>query len=284
MMRGIGNIKRVLSILLAIIMASGLLLIQGGTFKVNAITNKYYTIDSAQVVKIGGYYYRLNIDSGTLQRKQVGAKGYDTILKNIYGKCLATTKKIYYITYTYSGGNDYSTLYECNMNGKKKAKITKVKDSIELGAIYNNKFYVSAGSESEGYTTYRITKKGTLKLEKKNLRIYNGSGRYMVGSTAEPTDVSPAPLCIYDAKAKKKVKLGDGMAPRIINKKVYYASYNYKTESYDIKSCTLKGKEQKIITSLPKDCIFISYVGDEYVLYQTEDSDGNVGNIEKLEY
>ena len=276
--------KRALSILFAIVMVVNILQFQGKVPVVHAATENYYTIEYVKDVKIGQYYYHLDVDRSKLQRKKSGAKKYETILKNIYGKCIATTKKIYYIAHTYNGDDTYSTIYQCSMNGKNKKKITKVKGSMELGAIYDNKFYVSTGSEMEGYTTYTITKAGKVKLEKKELRIYRGSKQYMVGSIAEPTDVSPSELCIYNAKTKKKIKLGSGMAPQIIKKKVYYASFDYEKECYEIKSCNLNGKKQKIIATLPKNCIYVSYVCDKYVSYQTMDSEGNLEESTILKY
>lgn len=283
-MREIKKMKRVLGMLLAVIIVTGILQFQGNASEVNAAGEKCYTIEYVKDVKIGEYYYRMDADLAALQRRKAGTKKYKTILNNIYGKCLATTKKIYYITYTQSGNDTYSTLYQCNMKGKKKEKIAKVKKSLELGAMYNQKFYVSTGNETAGYTTYTIKKDGTLKLEKKELRIYRGSKQYMVGSVSEPTDVSPSLLCIYNAKTKKKTEIGFGVAPQIVKKKVYYASYDYKNECYDIKSCALNGKKQKKITTMPKDCIYVSYICDKYVLYQTVDNDGNIEEMKKLEY
>ena len=280
--------KRVWCMVLILAIVASILRFQTSALEVNAAEEKYYPIEYGQDVKIGNYYYRIDVDTNNfqniLQRKKAGAKKYETIIKNIYGKCFATAKKIYYVIYQNNNDASYSTLYQCNMEGKKKKNIAKVKENIELGAVYNGKFYVSAGNEWAGYTTYTITKDGKRKLEKKELRVYRGSGQYMVGSVAEPTDVSPSDLCIYNAKTKKKIKLGAGLAPRIIKKKVYYASFDYKKGCYSIKSCNVNGKKQKTIATLPKNCIYVSYVCDKYVFYQTMDSEGNLEEGTKLEY
>lgn len=262
--------KQVFCFLLALTMIVSMFQVNGKAANVNAAT-KYYTIEAYNNVKIGKYTYRFNENKNVLQRKKTGTSKYTTILKNVYGKCIATSSKIYYITYS---GN-YSILYQCNMNGKSKKKIAKSKMSFELGAIYNNKFYVSTGGEEAGYTTYTISKSGKIKKEKSQLRIYRGgSNQYMVGSIAEPTDVSASSLCIYNAKTKKKIKLGDGKAPRIINKKVYYASFNNSTNRYIIKSCDLNGKNKKTITTLP-ETISVAYVCDKYAMYTAWDDNGN---------
>lgn len=276
--------SKILSILLVIIITTSVLLFQGDTCMASANTDNCFTIEYMKAVKIGNYYYRVHPDSASLQRKKVGTKKYKTILKNIHGNCLATTNRIYYVTYTYNGDDVSSTLYACNLNGKKKEKIATVEKAIELGNLYDNKLYVSSGNEWAGYTTYILNPDGTLDLEKRNLRIYSGQNGYMVGSIAEPTDVSPSSLCIYDTKTKKKTAIGEGMAPRIIGQKVYYASFSYETNTYTIKSCTLQGKKKTTLATLPENCMFVSYVCDKYVFYQCINTDGHPGEIEKMKF
>lgn len=64
------------------------------------------------------------------------------------------------------------------------------------------------------------------------------------------------------------------MAPQIIGKKVYYASYNNNTNVYVIKSCDLNGKNKKTISTMP-DTQHVVYVCDTYAMYMTWSDAGN---------
>ena len=226
---------------------------------------KYYQITIGENTKIGNYYYKIT-QKGKLERSK-DKKSYESIATGIETICYATGKLVYYIKSTDDGNR--SIIYSSKLNGSAKKKIKSVKGYISLGGIYNGKFYVYSGSESEGYNTYTIplNGKGNKKIEQKNLKIYDCYNQYMLGAEWEPTDVSPSGLCVYDAKSKKKTSLGAGFAPEFIDSSIYYGSCEYDDDmnpSYTIKKCKLDGSGSEVIAVLDSDIMIVTLVKKDY--------------------
>jgi hypothetical protein len=170
------------------------------------------------------------------------------------GECTVSGKNVYYVKTTYKKDVATTTLYKCTLKGTKSVQVKKLSGNYTVGAVYNKKIYVSKGNEMDGYKTYAITNlgKGKMQLVKKNLKIYTGKGRYLVGISSEPTDVGPKQLCVYDAKVNKKQSLGEGYCPTIIGNKVYYASWNSKQNYYELAYKVLGTTNKVIVAKFPK--------------------------------
>lgn len=259
----VGKIMLALTLVFVILLSDVYAVKWTKTQRVEAATDKCYSFSDEKNVKIGDYYYRIN-SNGSLQRSKSKKKNFKNIATSNAWDYLSNGKYIYYLN---QSNNTQSTIYRCKMNGKGKKKILTAKKYLKLSILYNDKLYVAEGSESDGYVTYYTSLKGTAKLEKeqKELRLYNQRcGQYILGAEYEPTDVSPYGVCVYDTEEKKKLSLGAGLAARFIDKKVYYASFNEKSNCFSIQRCNPDGSEKEVLKTLDSTIWYVTKVTKTY--------------------
>lgn len=239
-----------------------------------------------KVVKIGNYYYRIKTNTGELQRRKKGNKSYKTIVTEVWGRCLATTSKIYYMKPIQNENNGYCEVYSCKLNGTKKTKMKKLSCMATLANFYNKKLYVTAEKynqsiEENEYSTYAISNygKGSIKKEVLGLNLYSAYKQYMAGTLGENTG-EMGEVCIYNAKTKETVMLGIGCKPIVIKKKVYYVSWDSEENQYTVKRCDLKGENVTEMTPIEEEVSHVEYVGNSYVEYYAKDKE----ELQKLAY
>ena len=208
--------------------------------------NLVYTNIDQKSVKIGNYYYRVKEITGELQRKKTGDKNYKTIVKSVYGRCLATKSKIYYMKPTLWENDGYCEIYKCNINGSQKTKIKKLSYIATLGSFYDKKLYVSTLNPVKDtviYSTYAIANYGKGKISKvmDHFTITGAYKQYLVGIEKETVD-DAGKIYIYNAKTKKKTYLCIGCKPNVYGTTIYYAVYDKKNERYVIKRCSSYGR------------------------------------------
>lgn len=251
-------------VMLFVLLLSGVAMQQTKPKRAVAATNKCYEFSYGKKVKVGKYYYRVN-DEGILQRSKSKNKNFETVVNASTAIYLSTGKLIYCVDYSDDKGT--STIYSCKMNGTSKKELLTTKKTVMPSIIYQNKLYLASGSEWSGYVTYSIPLKGKAKLTlvKKELRLFNQRyGQYILGAEWEPTDVSSYGICIYNAKTKKKISLGAGTAARFIDKKIYYASFDEKTNCFSIKRCNPDGHQQEVLATLDDTIYYVTKVTKTY--------------------
>ena len=186
------------------------------------------------------------------------AKTVDVSTLKKEGSCITSGKTAYYV----ESKAEKTVLYKCDLSGNNSKKVNTYAKNVRISAIYNKKLYFTTGSETDGYKTYVSGNygKGKLKLEKKDLKIYSYKGKYMVGVSYESPDVSPAMLCVYNAKTKKKQELGEGYSPKIYGNKVFYVSLNKKTNGFVVASSKLGSTKKTTLATFPKSVKYYVHV------------------------
>lgn len=199
-------------------------------------------------------------------------------MKKMRGTCATYGKEVYYIKTTDKKDCGITTLYKCTLEGNNSVKIRSFYGYYTLGAVYNNKIYVSKGSETDGYNTYTISKlgKGKISLVKRELKVYAGKGKYMIGTSRESSDISPSELCTYNAKTKKKQILGQGYSPVIIGSKMYYAIWDKKQKRFVVAYNIVGSKKKHVVAKFPKTSnVYVESLNRKQATYYI-DSDGTV--------
>lgn len=219
------------------------------------------------------------------QAKTTSKRVNVSAMKKNRGTCIVSGKDVYYVKNTYKNETETTTLYKCNLKGENSVKIRTLSGYYTLGAVYNNKIYISKGDGTGGYNTYSIGKlgKGKLVLVKKDLIIYVGKGKYMIGAYYDPTDVSPSKLCLYNAKTNKRQDIGKGYCPVIVGKRVYYAVWDKKQKRFVVAYNVLGSKTKHVVAKFPKTySVYVESLTTKQAIYYIEDN-GNVTKY-KLKY
>ena len=248
-----------------VLLLSGVAIQETKLQKVVAATEKCYVFEYEKTVKVGNYYYRVN-DKGYLQRSKSKNKNFKTIVR-ADANYLSTGKMICVFEYVTNKKKTTRTIYTCKMDGTAKKKLLTTSKEVTPSTIYQNKLYLTEGSEIGGYVTFSVAlkKNSKIKLEKKELRLFNERyGQYILGTEWDPTDVSCYGVCVYDAKAKKKISLGEGTAAHFIGKKIYYASFNRKNKCFQIKRCNPNGSKKEVLATLDDTIWYVTKVTKTY--------------------
>lgn len=112
--------------------------------KAVAAANKCYEFSYGKKVKVVKYYYRVN-DEGALQRSKSKNKNFETVVNTSTAIYLSTGKLIYCVDYSDEKGT--STIYSYKMDGSSQKELLTTKKTLMPSIIYQNKLYLSSGSE-----------------------------------------------------------------------------------------------------------------------------------------
>ena len=239
------------------------------TRKVEVIMKKFITVLLVAILSVGAMVVP---SSAKTTSKVVNVSA----LKKIEGACVEYGKEIYYVKTVDKKNSTTTTLYKCTKKGTNVTKLQSFSGSYTIGAIYNKKIYVSTGNETKGYKTFAISKlgKGKKTLVKTNLKVYSGSGKYMVGISSEPTDIGPKQLCVYNAQTNKKQSLGQGYSPVIVGKKVYYAVWDKQQKRYVVAHNVLGSTKRTVDARFPKSSnIYVKSVNEKRAVYYVQVKD-----------
>ena len=211
--------------------------------------------DSAAVVteKIGSFWFRNNGGYLYYSPSQNGSYSYAGYVGGSY----TNGSKILNISY-----DGYLQLITCKSGAVKKLK--KLPGFVQAGegdawrisAIYGKRVYLTRSSFYKGkhWTyLYRLNKK-TFKKVRSNCSINESKGKYFVAERKYHTDVSAVPQDLYKSTASglKKIKTLTkyGLSPKIVGKKIYYASYSDSSmKKATLYRCKLDGTGKKNLGS-----------------------------------